>query len=243
MVALILSAAACSSDAPSQVQINLTAGSISELSALTARATTAETVTLPAVTIDALLDGEWKTISDAPRNIELSLGQTPAPTVLLQKALPMAALTGLRLHVSHEGKHVDLSADCLGRIPHCAGGKIDLVLQNPRACLDGDVGSAMLQIVAFDLTPGQCGPPPPPPDLSSSDADTACIGVVCPPDQVCRGGSCFPSDSCNNVVCPPGQTCENGSCVVITDLSTPPDLSAPDLSCHHQQCDHSRCNE
>jgi hypothetical protein len=41
--------------------------------------------------------------------------------------------------------------------------------------------------------------------------DPACLGVDCPPGQVCLGGECV--GGCNNVVCPWGQVCQLGRCV------------------------------
>lgn len=45
-----------------------------------------------------------------------------------------------------------------------------------------------------------------------------CIGVTCPPDQVCYMGSCYSAnyepytDACEGVYCPVGQVCYEGSC-------------------------------
>jgi hypothetical protein len=231
--------AACGSSPPPQVELRLSAGEAAAFSAQSVNAHLAQstvTIALPLVTIEAKIDGNWRTLESERRQVMLELGPGARSTSLLDKAFPGGALTGLRLGFGTGADHFDVSADCLGKIPSCAHGAIKLVLQNPRSCVAGAKhGDVRLILTGFDVDEGDCTPSPPPPppsqDLGSSDADAACVGIVCPPQQVCRAGSCVPSNSCTGVICPPGQTCDSGRCVELVDMTAPADLSTPpDLS-------------
>ncbi len=208
--------------APAEVELSLVA-------AASPKSTIGERISLPIVSVEAQIDGKWRTLSRAHRTIVVELGALPHPTTLLRVALPAGALTSVRLGIGEHADHLELSAACGQRVPSCATGAISFVLDNPSACLDRSKhDEARLRMLATEIEEGSCSTPA---DLSQVDpqaiiADPACEGIVCAPTQVCRAGICVASDSCVNVVCAPGQVCSAGQCIATVDMSTSPDLAA-----------------
>ncbi len=67
--------------------------------------------------------------------------------------------------------------------------------------------------------------------------DAACIGVTCPANQRCRGGSCV--DACDGVTCPHAEQCIAGRCITLCDVITCGEgevcqdgVCQPDCTCH-----------
>ncbi len=227
LVGVLLAGCGSADVSPAQVELNLVAAS-------SPAGTPDDHIALKIVSIEAQIDGRWRTLSSEHQDIALELGVAPRATRLLAARLPAGALSAVRLGIGEFAQHLELSAACGQEVPACATGSMSFVLENPRACARGGKHSdARLKLLSLSVASGTCEDAP---DLRTvdlaADLDPACVGIVCPPTQECRAGLCVQSDSCVNIVCAPGQVCSLGQCVPITDMSSAPDLatSVPDLA-------------